>query len=214
MDFPRTEWGVVEQMHQRFAGDFSATEDGARAWTEMAIQQLAFSFPQGGWCWKKAAQGSPPSKDCIARQISGRFEGWDVLNAAGVNGPRVLAGYPPSYHDLVAEGNQVPIAVDPRNWLEEEPDDPDDPDEPSDLADRVTHLEAEAQIQAARIRILEDRVSELERQPQPTGVTEARVWALIDNAFANAEFGGRTQNGSILPHSHGGLGLTIKRKHE
>lgn len=117
MDFPRAEWAIVEEMHARFADLFPATEHGARDWTSMTIEQLAFSFPGGGWCWKKSTPTNPPSKDCIARQLEGRFDGWDVLAGAGVTGPRTLAPYPPGYHDLRAEGNQVPIPVIQRNHL-------------------------------------------------------------------------------------------------
>jgi hypothetical protein len=113
MDFPAAEWSIVEQMHARFSGNFPPTEDGARGWTEMTIQQLVHSYPSGGWCWKKSGQSSPPSKDCIARQTGGRFEGWDVLMSAGAQGPKVLAT-DPAYHDLAG---QVPIAVPPVNHL-------------------------------------------------------------------------------------------------
>lgn len=211
VDFPPIEWETVVDMHERFAVDFPATEEGARGWTEMAIEQLAFSFPNGGWCWKKAAQNSPPSKDCIARQTGGRFEGWDVLIGAGVNGPRVLAGYPPTYHDLVAEGNQVPIQVEPVDWLGL--DEPEEPEEPSELEQRVDLLEAQVELQKARIANLEDRVSTLEQHPPQNGVTPAQVLGLIDAAFANAEITGRTQSaGGILSHSHGVSGLAIRRR--
>ena len=83
VDFPRSEWRIVEQMHAKFASTLPATEDGAREWTRMTIEQLAFSFPTGGWCWKSASRDRPPSKDCVARRIDGRFEGWDVLQSAG-----------------------------------------------------------------------------------------------------------------------------------
>ena len=117
MDFPRPEWNIVEQMHAKFARNLPTTEDGAREWTRMTIEQLAFSFPAGGWCWKSASRDRPPSKDCIARRIDGRFEGWDVLQSAGATGPRVLANHPPTFHDLIAEGNQQPILVDSKNHL-------------------------------------------------------------------------------------------------
>ena len=127
VDFPRTEWGILEQMHAKFARTRPATEDGAREWTRMAIEQLAFSFPSGGWCWKSASPDRPPSKDCIARRIEGRFQGWDVLQSAGVNGPHVLARFPPSFHDLIAEGNQHPIPVNSKNHLGTELDEPTEP---------------------------------------------------------------------------------------
>jgi hypothetical protein len=213
MDFPRTEWAVVEQMHQRFSDDFPANEDGARGWTEITIEQLAFSFPSGGWCWKSSTPTSPPSKDAIARIIDGRFECWDVLQAAGVTGPRVLAAYPPIYHDIAG---QHPIPVTPENHLDEDPPPPSD----DDLEDRVEHLEEQAQrlereskLQQARILVLEDRVSALEQAPPQNGVTPAQVLGMIDAAFANAEIAGRTQSaGGFLSHSHAISGLSISRK--
>lgn len=117
MLMPLDAWRVIEQMHARFAHTFPETEDGARGFTEMTLQQLAFTFPDGGWCWKRASVDRPPSKDCAARQVDGRFEGWDILAAAGHTGPRVLAAYPPVWHDLIADGHQVPIAVSPVNHL-------------------------------------------------------------------------------------------------
>jgi hypothetical protein len=117
MDMPLNAWRVIEAMHAKFAHTFPQDENGARSFTEMVIQQLVFSDPLGGWCWKRASEGRPASKDCTARQIDGRFEGWDILSAAGHNGPRVLASYPPPYHDLIAEGPQVPITVGPVNHL-------------------------------------------------------------------------------------------------
>jgi hypothetical protein len=113
MQYPSAEWEVVRQMHARFSSTFPATEDGGRGFTEMVVEQLDFSFPDGGWCWKKSSPNNPPSKDCTARQIDGRFEGWDILNAAGVQGPRELAENP-AYHDL---RGQVPIEVTAKNHL-------------------------------------------------------------------------------------------------
>lgn len=117
MDMPKAAWRVVEQMHARFADTLPETEDGARAFTHMVIQQLVFLFPAGGWCWKSSTPNHPPSKDVVARQLEGRLEGWDILIAAGETGPRRLAGYPPEYHDLIAAGPQHPIHVEPFNYL-------------------------------------------------------------------------------------------------
>ena len=206
MDFPRTEWGTVEKMHARFAQTLPATEEGAREWTRMTIEQLAFNYPFSGWCWKSSSPTSPPSKDCIARQLAGRFEGWDVLQAAGVTGPRMLASYSPPYHALAG---QHPIPVTAKDWLEDEPP-PPPPD--GELEERVEALERESLLQQGRITLLEERVSALEEAPPQTGVTPAQVLALIDSAFANAQFGGTTARGSIIPHTHGGEGLTIRRK--
>jgi hypothetical protein len=200
-------------MHVRFAEQFPANDEGARGWTQMVNEQLAFSDPAGGWCSKSSTPTNPQSKDVSARRFQGRFEGWDMLQASGINGPRILAAYPPIYHDLAG---QHPIAVTPHNHLGEEPPPPPD----DDLEERVERLEEHAQrlereslLQKARIANLEDRVSELEQAPPTSGVTPAQVLALIDAAFAHAEITGRTQSaGGILSHSHGVSGLAIKRR--
>ncbi len=210
MNFPVPEWNIVKDMHARFAATLPATEDGARDWTRMTIEQLKFSFPGGGWCWKSSTPNNPPSKDAIARQVAGRFECWDVLQAAGVNGPRVLANYPPSYHDIAG---QHPIPVNAQDHLGDDP--PDPPEPPSDdLEERVEQLELQQAALIAANAALADRVTALEQQVPPSaGMTPAQVVALIDAAFANADISGRTQSaGGFLSHSHGVAGLTITRK--
>lgn len=208
MDFPRSEWTVVEQMHARFSDMFPQTEDGARDWTEMAIEQLAFQFSQGGWCWKKSSSTNPPSKDCIARQFEGRFEGWDVLSAAGNTGPKVLATYPPGYHDLAG---QVPLVVQGENHLGDEPEPPDThpydggendtgicdvcgkpkadpihtpivpPDE--DLEESVADLQIDMAIVQQQLIKHDKRITALEAAPPSGGVTVEQVNALIKAAL-------------------------------
>lgn len=113
MTFPAAAWALIEQMHARFNFTLPANEDGARTFTRLCCEQLAYSFPSDGWCWKSSAPGNPPSKDVTARQSQGRFEGWDILDAAGVTGPRNLAA-PPGYHNLAG---QHPIPVTATNHL-------------------------------------------------------------------------------------------------
>ena len=124
MQIPDTAWSVVDAMHRRFAHTFPATEDGARAWTRMVAEQMRFNDPAGGWCHKASSAGAPPSKDCLARVYNGHFEGWDILTGAGVNGPRVLAAFPPAYYDLTG---QFIISVDGRNHLGAVPPSPHEP---------------------------------------------------------------------------------------
>lgn len=132
MEFPHDAWdAVVVPMHERFSqqaidahpGD---TDQQARTWTEWVIQQLKFSYPDQGWCWKSAGPNRPPSKDMVCRSDADWFGGWDMLIAAGANGPRNLAPYPPAWHDLLnpPEGPQHKIDwVTARNWLEQQPAD-------------------------------------------------------------------------------------------
>jgi len=211
VDFPRSLWdAVVVPMHVKYAEQFPTNDDGARGFTKMLNEQLAFSDPSGGWCWKSSSPTNPPSKDVSARQFAGRFEGWDMLSAAGVNGPRVLAIYPPAYHDLAG---QHPIAVTPQNHLGDDP--PDPPDPPSDdLEARVEQLEKQQAALIAANAAQDQRIKALEQQAPPSnGMTPAQVVALIDAAFASADISGRTQTaGGFLSHSHAVSGLSIVRK--
>lgn len=148
MEMPLAAWRIIHAMHARFASTLPATEDGARTFTEMTLEQLKFSDPDGGWVGKRASPTRPKSKDVAARLIAARFEGWDILSGAGVSGPRVLATYPPAYHDLIAEGNQVPFEVRSFNHLgiappPVEPPPVDPPPAPGrlTLTQRVTELE-------------------------------------------------------------------------
>jgi len=123
-EFPREAWTVVEAMHTKYAQKCidehpSDMDAAARDWTEMVVQQLVFSYPQGGWIWKSGDSTRPPSKDVSARQLAGRFDGWDMLKAASINGPRDLADYPPGWHDLAG---QHPIPVTGVNWLKTAPE--------------------------------------------------------------------------------------------
>jgi hypothetical protein len=129
MQIPDVAWATVDAMHRKHAAQLPATEDGARTFTRMCAEQLRFADPAGGWCHKSTSAGSPPSKDCLARVYQGRFEGWDILTAAGAQGPRQLAGFPPEYHDLAG---QFIITVDARNHLNGAPPDPHGPGEKPD----------------------------------------------------------------------------------
>lgn len=213
--FPETAWSVVERMHATFAKAISDThpdrEAAARAWTQMTIEQLVFTFPTGGWLWKSGDPNRPPSKDVVARQRAGTFEGWDVLQAASINGPLVLAQYPPGYHDLTG---QHPIPVMGQNHLGATPPDPPDPPT-DDLAQRVTALEAgheahEREVGALSQRIgdntaaivrLLDRVRALEEAP-PSGLTpeDRGHLARLDSLLAVLRSGLDTS--SRFSHSH------------
>lgn len=114
MEMPQNAWRVVTQMHERFAGQYPPTEDGARAWTRTVVEQLLHDDPTGGWTCKASGPHNPQSKDCVARVTDEGFHGWDVLIAAGANGPRQLSGYPPAFYSL---SGQHPIPVQPRNHL-------------------------------------------------------------------------------------------------
>lgn len=104
---PTAAWALIQECHRRFAFALPVTEDGARQFTKLCIEQLAYNFPQEGWCWKAADPGRPVSKDIVARQSAGRMDGWDILNAASLNGPRLLVDVP-GWHDL---SGQFPIVA-------------------------------------------------------------------------------------------------------
>lgn len=104
---PPAAWALIQECHRRFAYGLPVTEDGARQFTKICIEQLAYNYPSEGWCWKAADPGRPVSKDIVARQFGGRFEGWDILSAASLNGPRLLVDTP-GWHDL---SGQFPIVA-------------------------------------------------------------------------------------------------------
>jgi hypothetical protein len=107
--YPPAAWSIVQQCHAKFASAFAQNETGAREFTALCCEQLAYSFPTEGWCWKASSPTNPPSKDCTARQYQGRFEGWDILSQAGVTGPKYLAN-PPGYHDLTGQ-HPIPVVA-------------------------------------------------------------------------------------------------------
>lgn len=114
---PLDVWDVIVRMHDRFAQECidrhpNDMEAASREWTEMTNEQIQFSFPNEGFCWKSADPNRPPSKDSVARQLDGSFFGWDLLQSSSVNGPRNLVNYPPSPNDLAGQYPIVP--GDPR----------------------------------------------------------------------------------------------------
>lgn len=232
MDFPPDAWAVVEDMHAAFSDMFPETEEGAREWTGMVNEQLAFSFPSGGWCWKKQAPANPPSKDVAARQIEGRFEGWDLLSAAGDNGPRVLATYPPQYHNLAG---QVPIPVTPTNHLGTAPP-PDThpyeggendtgicdicgkpkadpihttaPPPDGDLEEAVANLEIDMAIVQEQLIKHDERITALETAAPPSGgVTVEQVNAIVQAALRKATVD--VTVGRAYAHSHPATGKIV-----
>lgn len=107
-----------EKFHQECIDNHPGDNDSAsRELTERIVEQVVFSFPDQGWCWKSADPNRPPSKDSIARQFNG-FWGYDMYQASGANGPRFFNPYPPPVNDL--EG-QNPIELAGHNWLGEQP---------------------------------------------------------------------------------------------
>lgn len=198
-EFPRNAWAIVEQMHARFAADFEPNEHGARAWTQKVIQQLVYDFPAGGWCWKSSTPNNPPSKDVAARQLNGNFEGWDLLSAASLNGPRDLSPYPPAWHDL---SGQTPITVFPINWLGVA------------HTDAPPHTDTPPDTLTARVAILESKVQTLEQDMSLVTAGLVRQQAEIDSmGRALAALGATTPRRGEIVTSTGrvyGIGVTVK----
>jgi len=139
---PADVWAQVKTVHARFAPEFPGDEHGAREFMRLLIGQVAFSFPDQGWCWKKSSPTAPPSKDCLARQEGGRLEGWDILVGAGAQGPRVLSESP-AYHDLAGQHH---VEVEARDVLGAPP--VHDAPEPADPALRPEIAQAVAALRS------------------------------------------------------------------
>jgi hypothetical protein len=81
------------------------TDDQRRALTRVFIEQLVFEGPGDGWTWKSADPGRPPSKDSIARVVSGRLCNWDWQNG-GTRARSVQPGQPGE--DITGQ-NAIPV---------------------------------------------------------------------------------------------------------
>jgi hypothetical protein len=128
---PQDVYDIIEQMHAKYAQFCIDThpndmEAAARMCTQMIIEQVMFSFPGQGYCWKSADANRPPSKDVQAQLGAGFFWGWDLFFASGANGPRDLNAYPLPVHDITGQnpifpGDPKVPNFEARNWLELSP---------------------------------------------------------------------------------------------
>lgn len=103
---------VIEAFAARFpppGGDEDALRDH---WTPKLVEQMVFSFPGEGWCWKSTSPGGRPSSDVIARQAGGGMWGYDLIPNAGLSSWRLDAHAGPI--DL---RTQAPIRMNPVNHL-------------------------------------------------------------------------------------------------
>jgi hypothetical protein len=103
---------VIEAFAARFhppGGDEDALRDH---WTPRLVEQMVFSFPGEGWCWKSTSPGSRPSSDVIARRVGGGMWGYDLIPNAGTSSWRLDAHAGPI--DL---RTQAPIPMNPVNHL-------------------------------------------------------------------------------------------------
>jgi len=105
--------------------------DTLRDWMRRLCEQIRHDFPcpdthEGDetvfeWGWKRASHMRPLSKESLAlqyRDASGQqtgLHGWDLLRAASSGSPTLHDE--PAHHDLVAEGNQVFVPVEPVDHL-------------------------------------------------------------------------------------------------
>lgn len=116
---------VIRQMADKFPiprGAAGTIDDACRRWTKRVCEAVALAFPQGmpgiggEFGWKRASATRPESKETLALRVgNAQLHGWDLLVGVGTGAPRLSDD--PSYHDLVAEGNQVFIPVSPFDWL-------------------------------------------------------------------------------------------------
>jgi len=118
MKLPANVWTRIQRFAEAYPppqGDpGEAHEERCRVWTRCLCEQIRAEFGSE-WGWKRASATRPPSKETLARQSSGKIEGWDLLTGASTGHPTLSTD--PGYHDLVAEGNQVFIPVEPINRL-------------------------------------------------------------------------------------------------
>jgi hypothetical protein len=77
----------------------AAHEENCRQWTHRLAEQCAFSFPDQGYGCKRAGQGRPLSKDCLAQRSGDQLRGYDIMTGAGTGRP-VLPNSPPEAQDL------------------------------------------------------------------------------------------------------------------
>ena len=92
-----------------------AYEDRLRYYMLKLAQQFKSSTGLD-WGRKRASESRPWAKDCLPLRVGSALHGWDIMGGAGTGNPELHADSP-SYHDLVAEGNQVFEPVAAVNWL-------------------------------------------------------------------------------------------------
>jgi len=119
----------VKSTIREFASVYSVPSgDGSEEWIESAlravpggwIHRLAQTIAArhgGDWGRKRASHDRPLSKESIALNRDG-LHGWDLLAGASSGRPTLQTD---SYHDLVAEGNQVFVPVEPFDHLDSLP---------------------------------------------------------------------------------------------
>jgi hypothetical protein len=115
---------VVATIHAFVAAFGIPQGDGSEEWIEAALRRI----PDGWmhrlaqtiaarhgvkWGRKRASASRPLSKESIALNEHG-LHGWDLLSGAATGRPTLQTD---SYHDLIAEDNQVFVPVDPFDHL-------------------------------------------------------------------------------------------------
>lgn len=122
---PREAYDICLMMHERFAQECidkhpGNLEEAARELTGRMVEQLLFSKPDEGYCWKSGDPNRPPSKDSVARTFNG-FWGYDMYAASGANGPKFFNPYPPPVNDLSNPMQHVILPpeanLEVKNWL-------------------------------------------------------------------------------------------------
>lgn len=103
---------VIEAFAARFPPPGHNEDELRDHWTPRLVEQMVFSFPGEGWCWKSTSPGSRPSSDVIARQVGGGMWGYDLIPNAGTAAWRLDAHAGPI--DL---RTQAPIRMNPVNHL-------------------------------------------------------------------------------------------------
>lgn len=111
LEFEQKHTALMEAVNARFPAPVKS-EPLMRDWTQLLMEQFAFSFPGEGWGCKSTSRGGTQSFDVGARQAGGRLWGYDLA----LNGGRADAELDTSPGAMDLTG-QAFISVTARNHL-------------------------------------------------------------------------------------------------
>jgi hypothetical protein len=123
--FTSEEKALLDQMAVKYADLRTGDDDARREFTKMNAQTLKARFGKG-WGNKNAGGGRPQSKDALARWVfedgSEAPEGQGlVVFADTINGATREMMYPDMTPLRDEPGDQVYMSVDPKDWLNDQP---------------------------------------------------------------------------------------------
>ncbi len=138
----------IVELYRRWNAKFPIPtgEDNVRQWQHRFNEQVAYSFPNEGFCTKQASETRPISKDTTSQAFPIGCRGydhvravaWDMIAGAGSSSPRPIYGGN-TEHDIHNPAPQWVVQVTPNNHLQEEPEEPPVPVPPT--KDRIKLIE-------------------------------------------------------------------------